>query len=84
MCLRQDTQKLISYFSYPKWPEKGGALSLFIHNHASGYVTNKVQVNQEGLELNGLHHFLGYADDVILLGEGINTRINEHDKAIMV
>ena len=83
MCLRQDTHKLISYFSYPKWPEKGGALSLFIHNHASGYVINKVQVNQEGLELNKLQQFLGYADDITLLGEDTNTRVNEHDKAIM-
>jgi len=83
MCLREDTQKLLSYFSYPKWPEKGGALSLFIHNRASGYFIKKVQVNQEGLELNDLHQFLGYADDVTLLGEGINTRVKEHDKAIM-
>lgn len=83
MCLRQVPPKLISYFSYPKWPEKGDALSLFIHNHASGYVINKVQVNQEGLKLHRLHQFRGYADDLTLLGEGTNTRVKEHDKAIV-
>jgi hypothetical protein len=83
MCLRQDTQKLISYLSSPKWPEKGGALSLLIHNLASEYVINKVQVNQDGMELNGLHLYLVYADDVTLLGEGINIRVNEHEKGIM-
>jgi hypothetical protein len=64
MCLRQDTQNLLSYFSYPKRPEKGGALLLFIHNRASDYFIKKVQVNEEGMELNDLHQFLEYADDV--------------------
>lgn len=32
--------------------------------------------------MNALHHFLGYADDVTLPGERINTRVNEHDKPI--
>ncbi|KAJ4434697.1 hypothetical protein ANN_23265 [Periplaneta americana] len=33
------------------------------------YVIRKVQDNREGLELNGLHQFLAYADDVNMLGK---------------
>jgi hypothetical protein len=33
----------------------------------------KVQENQVGLKLNGTHHLLAYADDVNLLGDGIDT-----------
>jgi hypothetical protein len=33
----------------------------------------KVQENQVGLKLNGTHQLLVYADDVILLGDIIDT-----------
>jgi hypothetical protein len=32
---------------------------------------NKNEANQAGLELNGTHELLVYADDVIILGGGI-------------
>jgi hypothetical protein len=37
------------------------------------YIIRRVQVNQEGWELNGTHQLLVYADDVNLLGGSVDT-----------
>ncbi|KAJ4447133.1 hypothetical protein ANN_09134 [Periplaneta americana] len=37
------------------------------------YAIGKVQDNREGLQLNGLHQLLVYADDVTMLGENLRT-----------
>jgi len=41
--------------------------------YSSEYATSRVQVNQDGLKLNGAHQLLVYADDATILSESIYT-----------
>jgi hypothetical protein len=48
------------------------ALSPLLCNFALKYTIRRVQVNQDGLKSNGIHHLLFYAD-VNILGVSVHT-----------
>ena len=53
-----------------------------LFNFSLEYTIRRVQVNQEGLKLNGTHQLLAYAVDVNILGGSIHT-LKENVEALV-
>jgi hypothetical protein len=53
--------------------KEGEALSPLLFNFVLEYAIRGVQVNRDGLKLNGTHQLLAYADDVNMLGGSVHT-----------
>jgi len=53
-----------------------------LFNFPLEYAFRRVQVNQDGLKLNGTHQLLAYADDVNILGGTIPT-LKENAEALV-
>jgi hypothetical protein len=53
--------------------KQADALSPLLSNFALEHAIRKVQENQVGLKLNWTHQLLAYLDDVILLGDNLDT-----------
>ena len=62
--------------------KQGDALSPLLFNFVLVYAIRRVQVNQDGLKLNGIHQHLFCADDNIL-GGGVYT-IKKKAEALLV
>ena len=63
--------------------KQGDALPPLLFKFVLEYDIRRVQVNQDGLKLNGTHQLLVYADDFNILGKSVHI-IKENAEALIV
>ena len=63
--------------------KQGDALSPLLFNSGLEYSIRLVQVNEEGLKLNGTHQLLVYADYFNILGGSVHT-VKKSTEALLV
>jgi len=63
--------------------KQGDVLLPLLFNFAVEYTIRRVQVNQDGLKLNGTHQLLVYANDVNIFQGSIHT-IQENAEVLVV
>ena len=76
-------KNLSDIFSIRNGLKQGDTLSPLLFNFALEYAIRRVQVNQDGMKLNGTHQLLAYADDVNILEGSIYT-VKENAEALVV
>ena len=63
--------------------KQGDASLPLLFNCAVEYAIRRVQVNQDGLKLNGTHQLVVYADDVNVFGGSVQT-VRENAETLVV
>jgi len=74
---------LSDMFPIRKGLKQGNVLCPLLFNFALEYIIRRVQINQEGLNLNGTHQLPVYVDDVNMLGGSVHT-IKKNTEAFLV
>ena len=89
MCLNETYSRVrVSKYLSDMFPiksglEQGEALSPLFFKFAFYFTIRRVEVNQDGLKLNGALQLLVYADDVNILGGSVRT-LKENAEALIV